>query len=175
MDLKGEYIHSWMIAMIKTSPNCEAILKQGRWKEQIERQLFGSLQSESNSFKCDFIQLFIQTNIYQLLTIYSELGERLRSPFLLSVSSLFRGKSGHKSICKTMQEALECRYTFSYYLLFFKNPNGNETQWKLFNIIIKNQILSPLLYRQFVRHAFKKRQSDKKKIELCLNACQTVY
>lgn len=45
-----------MIAMIKTSPNCEAILKQEQWRQQIKRHL--------GPFKMEVIHLSVISFIY---------------------------------------------------------------------------------------------------------------
>lgn len=55
-----------MIAMIKSSPKCEAVLKQGQEREQIKRQLLGPLWNGSNSFESEFIHSFIYSHKYLL-------------------------------------------------------------------------------------------------------------
>lgn len=84
-----------MIAMIKTSPNCEATLKQGQWREQIDWQLFGSLQREIMHLNViSFI--YSSKQIFTESLLYIALGEILRPQPLLSRSSLFKGKDEHK-------------------------------------------------------------------------------
>lgn len=91
-----------MIAVIKTSPKCEAILKQGQEREQIKRQLFGPLRNGSNSFECDFIHLFIQINIYWILPVYW-IGQDTEATFPTLKAFTLRGKDGYKNIRETMQ------------------------------------------------------------------------
>lgn len=133
----------------KSGPHSEAVLKQGPWRQQIKRQVFGSFQGGSTSLECDFILLLVQTNIYWIITTYwLGLYTEAAFPTLNALTLWGKGWTQDRKWHTAVSTVIPPRI-FLLPFCFFKSKQPQHRVET--NIKIKNQILSPLWYSHVTR------------------------